>query len=105
MQATRDETAFCCLPTAIRFYKELGIAKVAQHNDALVAYAANILPKCWNTELLQNPTTFMLVIRSPIEPTTLDAEERRHLIKLVKTILFAYSDWNTCLSCGYDPLK
>lgn len=67
-QGTRDETAFCCVPTALKLYRELGAERIRAYNGDLVARASALLAKMWDTEILAPPSlrgAFMAAIRVP----------------------------------------
>ena len=67
-QGTRDETAFCCVPTALKLYRGLGAERIRAYNSDLVVRASELLAKMWNTEILAPPSlrgAFMAAIQIP----------------------------------------
>ena len=66
---TRDETAFCCVPTALTLYRGLGVERVRQYNTSLVDAASKHLAQVWNSEILAPPSlrgAYMSAIRVPL---------------------------------------
>ena len=68
-QGTRDETAFCCVPTALTLYRGLGVERIYKHNYELVRQASAHLVNVWNSEILAPLSlrgAFMAAIRVPL---------------------------------------
>ena len=68
-QGTRDETAFCCVPTALQLYGGLGPERIRGYNRLLVDAASSLLSVKWGTEILAPPSlrgAFMAAIRVPL---------------------------------------
>lgn len=68
-QGTRDETAFCCVPTALTLYRGLGVDRIYEHNSRLVEVASQNLATAWNSEILAPPSlrgAFMAAVRLPL---------------------------------------
>ena len=68
-QGTRDETAFCCVPTALTLYRGLGVQRILEYNSKLVKDASALLVGMWDTEVLAPPSlqgAFMASIRLPL---------------------------------------
>ncbi len=78
---TRDLCHWLALPVALAFAAELGVARIAAHNRALRAEAAQLIARRWGTPIGAPPELlgFMAAIRIPSgEPATPEAAQALH---------------------------